>query len=426
MVRRGSLLLFAILLTILGGPANAAGSVAAADSASAGAAGAADAAGAAGAAVPDSTIAGITAADSTAADSTAAAATSTLPLELGEDYFAKLDDKYCTDVKAAAYREVPRFVLKDRPDLLYEFVLYWENRCPTTETVFRTLLLGSIWDGGFDEDLYDEDVIEYLIDRFDPPAKSKNPSLRKEFDKFTSSWADQLLPHVPQQSLEAFFCLFYSGKTDEAWALLKSEDLEETWLRFYYDEEMSYLSKNDPVPTLAVTGGGWWPSGNLEFAGEKPLVGLLTGVRWPHWLLRFVFEVRVGRTTEPYWVNEGEYFGRSDRFDAILIGAEGGRILGRKGRHGLEVFGGVGLDAVKPFQDEDFMLTSLNLNLGLGYRLFLGKNQNWVLGADLRHEWIGERNENADSMSGQAWSLRFSLGFLFEEGKNRRLKGLGE
>jgi hypothetical protein len=403
MVPLGSLLLAAALLTALGIPGIAAGSTAAAAAAAAGAAGA------------DTTVAGAVAAETMAS----------LPVELDAAYFAKLADLPCTDVKAAAYREVPRFVLADRPDLLYEFVLYWENRCPTTETVFRTLLLGSIWDGGFDEDLYDEDVIEYLIERYDPQTKSRNPSLKKEFDDFTTSWADQLLPHVPHRSLEAFFCLFYAGKTDAAWALLRSEDLEETWLRYYYDEEMTYLAKNTAIPTLAVTGGGWWPAGPVEFAGDKPLVGLLTGVRWPHWLLRFVFEVRVGRTMQPYWVNESGYFGRSNRFDAILIGAEGGRILTRKGRHGLEVFGGAGLDAVKPFQDEDLTLTSLNLNLGLGYRLFLGKNQNWVLGADLRHEWIGERNEKTSSMSGQAWSLRFSLGFLFEEGKNRRLKGLG-
>jgi len=233
-----------------------------------------------------------------------ATSTATLPLELGEEFFTRLDNENCTDLKATAYREIPRYVLSDRPDLLHEFVLYWESRCLTTEPVFRILVLGSIWDAAFDEDLYDEEVIEYLIDRYDPPTKSKNQDLRKNFDEFSTNFADQLLPHVPHRSIEEFFCLFYAGKTAEAWALLKSEDLEDTWLRYYYDEEMAFLTRNDPVPTLAITGGRWWPRGNVEFAGDKPLVGLLTGIRWSHWLARFVFEMRVGRTSRPYWVDE--------------------------------------------------------------------------------------------------------------------------
>jgi hypothetical protein len=155
------------------------------------------------------------------------------------------------------------------------------------------------------------------------------------------------------------------------------------------------------------------------------MVGLLTGVRWRHWLLRLAFEVRVGRTTEPYWVNESGYFGRSDRFDAVYIGLEFGHIVYRRDRHNIDLFVGLGFDGVKPFKEEDLMLGTVNANVGLGYRLFIGKNRNWILGVDGKHEWIGDRNENGDSLSGQAWSARVGLGFLFDEGRDSRLKGLG-
>ncbi len=348
----------------------------------------------------------------------------TLPVELDEEYFTKLDDLNCTDLNGYAYREVPRFVLSDRPDLLYELTLYWESRCLSTEPVFRINLLGSIWDAAFDEGQYDEEVIEHLIERYHPPGKSPTPDLRQKYDEFTQSFADQLLPHVQVGSLEAFFCLFYSGKTAEAWALLQSEDLEDTWLRYFYDEEMKVLDRNDPIPNLVATGGGWWPSGNVEFAGNKPLVGLMAGVRWPHWMLRFVFEVRVGRTSKPYWVVQPGIRARSNRFDAMLIGVEGGRILLKEDRHNLDLFVGVGFDGVEPFQEEEIMLGALNVNLGLGYRFFLGKNRNVILGVDGRHEWIGDRNENGTSMSGQAWSLRFSLGYAFDKGNPQRLDAL--
>ena len=348
----------------------------------------------------------------------------TLPVELDEQYFAKLDDLSCTDLNGFAYGEVPRFVLADRPDLLYELVLYWESRCLSTEPVFRIALLGSIWDAVFDEDQYDEEVIQHLIDRYDPPSNSRTPDLRQKYDEFTQSFADQLLPHVPALSLEAFFCLYYSGKTAEAWALLQSDDLLDTWLRYYYDEEMQYLNRKEPIPTLAATGGGWWPSGNMDFVGDKPLVGMVAGVRWPHWLLRFVFEVRVGRTGEPYWVDQPGIKARSNRFRCDADRHRGGRILLKKDRHNVDLFFGVGLDAVEPFIDEDIMLGALNLNVGLGYRYFLGKNRNVILGVDGRHEWIGDRNENTRSMSGQAWSLRFCLGYAWDKGNTQRLNAL--
>lgn len=348
-----------------------------------------------------------------------------LPDQMDEEFVATLDARNCTDLNAYAYREIPRYVLADRPDLMYEFILYWENRCLGGEPLFRARILGSLWDAAFDEGLYDEDVLDQLIDRYDPPVESKYPDLRKGYDAFTASFADQLLPHVPRQSLEEFFCLFYAGKTDEAWKLLESEALEDTWLRFYYDQEMEFLNRSKAVPVYALTGGGWWPRGNVAFVGDKPLAGILAGVRWPDWMLRVTAEWRIGRSDEPYWVNEGVVQGRSDRFNATLIGAEFGRILVKKGRSNLDVFAGAGVDVVAPFKDEELFLGALNLNVGAGYRIFLGKTQRVVLGLDVRHEWIGERNEKTQSMSGRAWSLRFSLGFAAKKDDARRLKGLG-
>ena len=85
-----------------------------------------------------------------AAEGTAAVDSATaLPLELGEEFFSKLDARNCTELKETAYREISRFVLNDRPDLLHEFVLYWRDRCLTPEPLFRILILGSIWDAGF-------------------------------------------------------------------------------------------------------------------------------------------------------------------------------------------------------------------------------------------------------------------------------------
>ena len=346
--------------------------------------------------------------------------------ELDDAYFADLDAMTCTDLNGFAYWEVPRFVLDDRPDLLYEFVLYWEDRCLDAEPVFRTRLLGSLWDGEFDESQYDQDVIDQLIDRYDPPVKSKYPELRKDFDDFTVTFADQLLPHMPRRSLEEFFCLFYAGKTREAWDLLAGDDLKDTWLRSYYDQEMEVLTGVRAVPTYAVTGGRWWPRGQTAFVGSKPLGGVMVGFRWPRWLLRAALEMRVGRSDQPYWVDEQGVLGRSDRFNATLLGVEFGRILVQDERFNVDLFLGVGEDDVLPFKEEEEVhLAAINISAGLGSRLFLGAKRNKFLGVDVRHEWIGRRNENAASLSGGAWSVRVGLGYAAKKGDARRLKGLG-
>lgn len=368
---------------------------------------------------------GPAAAETTPAEADTIAEATSLPVELDEEFFEKLDDQNCTDLNAFAYREIPRFVLGDRPDLLYEFVLYWESRCMTTEPVFRFMLLGSIWDAGFDEDIYGEEVIDHLIDRYDPPVESKFPDPRKKFDDFSRTFADQLLPHVPHRGLEEFFCLFYAEKTAEAWALLESEDLEDTWLRYYYDEEMAVLTRKNGVATYSLTGGMWWPRGNVEFVGDKAVVGVMAGMRWTHWLARFVFDVRPGRTDQPYWVDEEGILDRSNRFNALYLGGEFGRILFQEGRHNLDLFVGLGIENIKPFKDEDFAIIGFNGSAGMGYRVFLGRDRTWILGADVRHEWLENLNQNLDSLSGGAWSLRFSVGFAPNNGKARRLKGLG-
>ena len=117
--------------------------------------------------------------------------------------------------------------------------------------------------------------------------------------------------------------------------------------------------------------------------------------------------------------------GFANRFNATLIGVEFGRILVATKRSNLDLFVGAGGDVVTPFQDEEVFLGALNINVGLGYRWFLGRNGKGMLGVDVRREWIGERNENTNSMSGGAWSIRFSLGFGYNKGDKSRLKALG-
>jgi hypothetical protein len=340
------------------------------------------------------------------------------------------------EVAVTAWSLVPRLVVLGRPDLLVEFLQFWEDRCGASEPITRTRILAAIWDGAFDEGLYDESLGRELWE-----WESRDPSLLSEgravFDDFTISFADQLLPHQQEGSLPEYFCLMYSDRAQEAATALADDRLAETWARWYVEHpdgadggEIIPADADEaagggaeagkPGPaSLLLTVGGWWPRGGAALAGSHVLVGGLLEQRVGAWFVRLPVEVRLGRTDRPYRVDHGAVRGESDRFDAVYFGGEAGRTVFSAAGVDLEAFAGLGFDGLRPFRGEDLVLATLNGNLGLGLRWRVPGTP-LRLGADARREWLGPRNEGVDSLSGSAWSLRFGLGPRFGPGSGSR------
>lgn len=353
------------------------------------------------------------------------------------------------EVAATAWALAPRLVELDRPDLLAEFLVFWADRCGESEPLVRLRILAAIWDGAFDESLYDGNIVDDL-----PAWESRDASLlssgRNDFDGFTLTFADQLLPHQVDGSLAAYFCLEYSGRQEQAAALLAEDQLADTWLRWYRDhpdqaraqaQGLDYAAGDedgsggdggaginpDGPTSLLVTVGSWRPRGDVAFVGDKVLLGVVLEQRLPGWFLRMPVEVRVGRSDRPYLVARDGLRDFSDRFDAVYLGLEAGRPLARIGRVTLDAFGGLGYDSVRPFLKGDIVLGALNASLGAGLR-WQRPGRSLVVGLDARREWLGPRNDTpdarddtSDSLSGGAFSLRLGAGFRF----GRPLAGAG-
>ena len=332
-------------------------------------------------------------------------------------------------VAEAAWDLVPQLVTLYRPDLLVEFLGFWEDRCGGSEPVTRTRLLAAVWDRAFDEGLYDDTVVADLdawLQR-DPAQLSEG---RRRYDAFTIAFADQLLPHQEADSLPEYFCLLYSDRPDEAADVLAGEALADSWLRWYVDHPEGtgggeVVRAAPPAATVAagpsrllLTVGTWQPQGDVRLAGSHVLVGGVLEQRVGAWFLRVPVEVRLGRTDRPYLVNQDGVRARSDRFDAVYLGVEGGRPLLRRGAWSLEGFAGLGYDGIRPFLERDIQLATLNLNLGLGLR-WQAAARPWILGLDARREWLGTRNEGADSLAGGAFSLRLGAGMQFGAATSR-------
>lgn len=333
----------------------------------------------------------------------------------------------CERTSLAAYGIVPDLFYGDLPDSLAGLLAAWDEACGPAEVIGRTRILAAIWDDAFDEWVYDDTIIgdlaayRRLLDRGRDPA-ADDP--RERYDAFTVALADQLLPHTDRGSLEEFFCLFYAGRPAAAWSLLAGEDLADTELARLYANEQEVLQAPRPVVTVALGGGYWRPGGEAEFVGGKTLVSALAGLRGRSWLGRLVVEMRLGRADRPYTVAADGLPLLSDRYDAVLAGIELGRIVAAGDRLAVDVFGGVGADAVKPFKDEDLTLGTVQASLGLGCRVFLGPQRSWLLGLDARREWLADRNTSGTPLGGRAWSVRLVAGLVLDEGRGARLRAL--
>ncbi|MFN2369798.1 MAG: hypothetical protein ABR506_01445 [Candidatus Krumholzibacteriia bacterium] len=336
-------------------------------------------------------------------------------------------DGPCARASLTAYGIVPDLFYADRPDSLVGLLVAWDEACGPAEVIGRTRILAAIWDDAFDEWVYDDTIIDELaayrrlLDRGrDPDADDP----RERYDAFTVALADQLLPHTDRGSLEEFFCLFYAGRTAQAMTLLSGEALADTELARLHGNAHEVLQAPQPVVSIALGGGLWRPGGDAEFVGGKTLVSALAGLRGRSWLGRLVLEMRLGRADRPYTVARDGLPRLSDRYDAVLAGVELGRIVPVRDRIALDVFGGVGADAIKPFKDEDLTLGTVQASLGLGCRVFLGPDRAWLLGLDARREWLADRNTSGTPLGGRAWSVRLVGGFVLDEGRGARRRAL--
>jgi len=189
----------------------------------------------------------------------------------------------CTTLAGHAYDEIPRLFVDADPDSLLLFLERWETACGPHEIVTRVRVLGAIWDGAFSEDLYGAEIQDHLEQREDELLRGVAPdTARAAFDAFTVDLAQQLLPHQQSGSLEEFFCLFYGGQTAAAWALFESEE-PSAEPDDEFPEAGPEPDARDPEQrgewTLGGALGSWYPEGELDFVGEKPLLGVGAGVR---------------------------------------------------------------------------------------------------------------------------------------------------
>lgn len=355
------------------------------------------------------------------------------------------DEISCYEATLISQQFVPFFMVYDEPDSLLWTLDWWETNCGSAEPIRRMRLLAAIWDGAFSEELYDSRLIDDLMWRYDPKrteAQKSGGYVRPSwgsvastvdftgeavaYDEFTVGVADQLLPHQPSGSLEEFFCLFYSGRPDEAWALLRGPELEDTELYARYREALDELVIPGYRDYWGVSWGYRRALGGLADLGHQQTLGAFAGRNGRRWFAETGLSVRLGRASEPYLVRTEDFYGFSDRYAGVSLYGDVGLTLKRFDSLAWNVFIGAAVEGLSPFREaDDIVLTTGRFSTGTGVRYLRTPASRWFAGADWRYSWISDPQEGGTDLGGQTWQARVTLGFFWTPWEASRRKLLG-
>ncbi|MDP3434899.1 MAG: hypothetical protein Q8T04_18320 [Bacteroidota bacterium] len=319
----------------------------------------------------------------------------------------------------------------------------WEDFCGTTEPLFRLKVLTQIQGRTFSDIWMDKDYLMNFVflylDRLDyakePNAKQvyeryKIPfgyiSLNSPFDDLTVVWANSLLEKADLLPVERAFCLLYSNQTDAFWQILKDQKVTDAKLQEVYNGQIRKTNKM-VEGNIGILTGIFLPQSNLkEYIGVKPIFGFQLGAKFNKIQYDLTFAFRTGKPNHPYNVFFKDEIVETNYQFGGYIGLDVAYELSNNYKTEFDILGGIGgdiMDAIKgdpDVENDSKSLGSLNLNLGLGYRIY-SKRMNFV-GLQAKYNFVDFNNENGTSLKGNYMSLVLTYNFFGNINKHNSLK----
>ncbi|MFO7655267.1 MAG: hypothetical protein R6X25_15820 [Candidatus Krumholzibacteriia bacterium] len=359
-----------------------------------------------------------------------------------------LDDSYwgrCAAASRHAFALVPELLQVGANDSLFAVLTDWADVCGVGEPIFRTVILATIWEGSFSEDLYDETVLDHLL-----WYEEKNRRIHVEtwanpgspfhevasavddlaalaaYDSFTADVAYQLEPHLEHGSLEEAFALQYqTGNEDLLMRRLSAGFYADTWLQAYYDAEVRRL-RTAAAWDWGVYVSYWDPGPGLRPLGAHGGLGARAGLHRDGVGLRLDLGLRLGPAGSRYRVNRGGALLDTDDYLALHVSLEPEIRLFRSGRAELGAFLRLGWEGFEyESQLEGAWLHSLRMEGGLGARVDLDRDHGSFLHADLGYAvYDFATGYGGTELQGHAWTLRVGFGTAIDATARRRLARL--
>ncbi|MBL7973009.1 MAG: hypothetical protein JNL03_15940 [Prolixibacteraceae bacterium] len=332
----------------------------------------------------------------------------------------------CESVAYNSARLAEQYFSKKDYDSVLVVISRWEDFCGPTEPLFRLKILTLIQKNSFTEDWMDENDLMnqvYLYEDREKYSKAPNAKiiyerykialgyipLKSSFDDLTALWASMLLEDSDLAPAERAYCLLYANQIGEFWEMLKNKQLGGAMLQRLYDNEVA-RTREMVEGNLGFMTGVALPTGNLnQVIGIKPAFGFQVGMKANKIQYDLSILLRAGNAKNEYTV---QYQGEpkvTDHYLGGYIGLDLGYELWRSGNREFDFLSGVafdGFDAVEGDTGEDTegkSINSLNLNLGLGYRIY-GKRLNYF-GIQAKYNFVNYKNNPGTDLGGNYISL---------------------
>lgn len=351
----------------------------------------------------------------------------------------------CENISFNAAELIGRLYGAARFDSIALVAREWEFSCGMSEPLFRLKILLSVEQGNFSGDMFQDEPLLAFIDNYETrvaAAKEKNYRqvyeyykiffgyipINSDFDIMTSLWADALLGKDNLAPEARLWCLVFANQAGRAFDMLKSNQLQGSGIQETYNSELA-RAKRMIDGNLGFIAGVAVPTGSLaDVIGVKSLWGFQLGAKYRKVQYDLTMAFRPGKPVQEYLVmHEGDlvytryYFGG-------YIGADLAYEISRIKKSELDLLAGVafdGFDAIEGNTSQGIKgksINSLNLNAGLGYRLYT--SEKGYLGLQVKYNLVGYNNKSGTSLDGNYISAVLSYNIFGNVRKSALLKRL--
>lgn len=340
----------------------------------------------------------------------------------------------CSDVDQNAMALVARTMGEGLLDSTASITRSWRQKCPDSETGFRTAMLISLQQDSAIGDRLDADALRmfwYYGLLAEAAAAGPHQPLPPAFQyvHFTQQWARDLLTKYAPGTVEYDVCRTYASPYDHLFQRLQAPDSAYPVLRKRYDEEVARYTRMGEVHYALFT-GLWLPTGDLKPLGAHPLFGFQFGGQSKKLSYDLTFAFATGKAAEPYLSRRNEDLEPelTQHFFGGQVGADFGWDLWQHNAHALQVnlgIGGSGFDSFRSdADDKDRSGTVLVLDLspGITYRRYL---TSWsYLGLQVHYHSVDYARSGIVDMRSDPITIRVIYGGLMNLMKRAGLNGL--
>ena len=350
----------------------------------------------------------------------------------------------CTDIEYNAMSMIPRLYKAGRVDTLDAVINYSAENCGMYEYLVTLNILRSIKAGTFKEEIvnlydttghghvvdsayYAKNILSYLQaykDRADIRRDSKRyfpytiVAICDYYD-FLKSIAVSLQSKQGMTPVERFLVNYYANPDTAMLRRLIGPEYTGTALQTAYN---GYGKAGDV--NLGLTAGLWMPMGKLSAMGNHPSLGLVVGGRGKNFMCDVDFNVRFVNTPTEHTTVKNDTLRYGKDFIGYYFGLDMGYSLLKTKKTELAVLGGIAMDAIDIWKNpnntgnnnnnsnnetnNDRTLFSLNLNAGLGYKVYIHnrvskimQNRSYI-DLQVKYNYVNYKNAGGSEVTGNA------------------------